>query len=86
MQKHASFSSVQPGGLGPADGGYHVLKSLSTVYRCTCQDAAAGTETGAGMGAENACRGRVKILVETTNEKSELGVYGMNVVVETSHP
>lgn len=58
------------------------MKSLSTVYRCMCQDVAAGT----GTGAENACRGRVKILVETTNEKSELGVYGMNVVVETSHP
>ena len=52
------------------------------MYRCMCQDVAAGT----GTGAENACRGRVKILVETTNEKSELGVYGMNVVVETSHP
>ena len=79
MKKHARFSQAVPaaGGPAPADGSYHVFESLSTVHHCTCQDEAVGTK--------NACRGWVKITVETTSEKSELGVYGLNVTVQTSH-
>lgn len=81
MKKHSCFSRVAPGGPAPKDGTYHVFENLSTAYFCTCQDEKAVRAAG----KENVCRGRVKIVVETTNEKSKLGVFGLNVVVETSH-
>ncbi|KAH9841864.1 uncharacterized protein C8Q71DRAFT_854219 [Rhodofomes roseus] len=87
MSRHSCFTRPTSGGPAPADGSYHVYNSLSTVYHCTCRDSqdTEGPSYHKSSAKENVCRGRVKIIVETTNEMNDFGAFGINVVVETWH-
>ena len=81
MMKLLPSPRVVRGGPAPVDGAYHVFESLEMAHFCTCRD---GLDARAARAA-NVCGGKVTITVQTTNEKSELGVHGLNVVVQTSH-
>ncbi|KZT64629.1 hypothetical protein DAEQUDRAFT_741171 [Daedalea quercina L-15889] len=81
MTKQPCFKRLTKGGPATKAAAYHVFDNLSTVFYCQCKDGGAGQS----VQRENVCRGRIKLVVETTNEKSEIGVFGQNIVVETSH-